>query len=84
MRKRRRGCWFIQRAALQNWTRAKHFQSATLGERLVIYAGSAPSACFRLPHQLMAPVDAGPFGSPMDFLGELRRAQRNANTNFST
>ncbi|KAF5470294.1 hypothetical protein F2P56_010816, partial [Juglans regia] len=59
--------------------------SIDLSERPVMYAGTAPSAwSFRLPHQMMAPVGAGPYGSPMDFLGELRRAQRNANTNFGT
>lgn len=55
-----------------------------LSERPVVYGGSGTSAWgqFRPPHQLITqPSNVGPSGRQMDFLGELRRAIRNANAN---
>ncbi|KAE8663260.1 hypothetical protein F3Y22_tig00112989pilonHSYRG00061 [Hibiscus syriacus] len=61
-----------------------HDTSIDLSERPVLYSGSSDSAWrnFRLPHQMMSPTNTtGPSsGSQMDFLAELRRAIRNANT----
>ncbi|XVE72614.1 hypothetical protein DITRI_Ditri11bG0052200 [Diplodiscus trichospermus] len=60
-----------------------HDPSIDLSERPVMYSGSSDSAWrnFRLPHQMISPTNStGPSsGSQMDFLGELRRAIRNAN-----
>ncbi|EOX93640.1 PREDICTED: uncharacterized protein LOC18612557 isoform X2 [Theobroma cacao] len=62
-----------------------HDTSIDLSERPVLYSGSSDSAWrnFRLPHQMMSSTNSiGPSpGSQMDFLGELRRAIRNANAN---
>ncbi|XP_017631448.1 uncharacterized protein LOC108474069 isoform X2 [Gossypium arboreum] len=62
-----------------------HDTSIDLSERPVLYSGISDSAWrnFRLPHQMMSPANnTGPSsGSQMDFLAELRRAIRNANTN---
>ncbi|KAK8327137.1 hypothetical protein V6Z11_A11G161600 [Gossypium hirsutum] len=61
-----------------------HDTSIDLSERPVLYSGISDSAWrnFRLPHQMMSPANkTGPSsGSQMDFLAELRRAIRNANT----
>ncbi|MBA0859136.1 hypothetical protein Goshw_003643 [Gossypium schwendimanii] len=55
-----------------------------VSERPVLYSGISDSAWrnFGLPHQMMSPANnTGPSsGSQMDFLAELRRAIRNANT----
>ncbi|GMY33701.1 hypothetical protein FCV25MIE_28943 [Fagus crenata] len=70
------------------WAAALHcYQnpSIDISERPVMYSGSAASACnFRLPHQMMPPVGAGPSGSQMDFLAELRRQMRNSNASCGT
>lgn len=61
-----------------------HDTSIDLSERPVLYSGISDSAWrnVRLPHQMMSPANnTGPSsGSQMDFLAELRRAIRNANT----
>ncbi|KAE8695323.1 Glyceraldehyde-3-phosphate dehydrogenase A [Hibiscus syriacus] len=61
-----------------------HDTSIDLSERPVLYSGSSDSAWrnFRLPHQMMSPTNttAPSSGSQMDFLAELRRSIRNANT----
>ncbi|XWS75942.1 hypothetical protein CRYUN_Cryun01aG0135000 [Craigia yunnanensis] len=69
------------------WTAALHryhYTSIDLSERPVLYSGSSDSAWrnFRLPHQMMSPTNStGPSsGSQMDFLGELRHAIRNADS----
>ncbi len=62
--------------------------SIDLSERPVLYSGSSESAWrnFRCPHQIMSPANnAGTSsGTQMDFLGELRRAMRNANASFNS
>ncbi|KAL4596804.1 hypothetical protein ACB092_12G189700 [Castanea dentata] len=53
--------------------------SIDLAERPVMYSGSGSSAW---GHKQI--IGAGPSGSQMDFLGELRRAMCNAHASFST
>ncbi|KAK9281278.1 hypothetical protein L1049_004175 [Liquidambar formosana] len=86
------GCCSSEASQLLNdrWAAAMHCfndPSVDLSEKPVMYSGSSASAWgqFRLPHQFMPPnATVGPSGSQMDFLGELRRAMRNASGSSDT
>ncbi|KAK9993197.1 hypothetical protein SO802_022900 [Lithocarpus litseifolius] len=82
------GCCSSEASQLLNerWTaamRSYHNPSIDLAERPVMYSGSGSAAWGqpRIPQQI---IGAGPSGSQMDFLGELRRAMCNAHASFST